>query len=77
MRTFQKRSAEEIAVQQRRALELRRQGMSHAEVADELGMAISAVRTAKSRALRQYLPTIIHELLEEMGEDAAWFQSLR
>jgi DNA-directed RNA polymerase specialized sigma24 family protein len=46
------------------------------EVAEELGMSPGAVRTAKSRALRQYLPAILREVLAEMGEQTGWFQAL-
>ena len=46
------------------------------EVAQELGMTPAAVRTAKSRALRQYLPAILREVLDEMGEKSGWFEGL-
>jgi RNA polymerase sigma factor (sigma-70 family) len=50
--------------------------LSDDEIAEELGMNPGAVRTAKSRALRQYLPAILREALAEMGEQTEWFQAL-
>ena len=52
-------------------------GLTDREIAETLEMKSNAVRTAKTRALRKYLPEIINDILQEMGEGIEWFEYLR